>query len=212
MRSNPVWIFSFSLVTVLLIISIVIYGLDITTPEGTRKAITSQIKNSGKKNYFYKIDDKFAFYAFTDWGNDVGVTTYARNYIPFCFTCGWYTGDPDDDRGLAAPVYKSGDLLYSSRTSDAWAGLPAGVFPTYNMKTHTYGYVKDSLELSGNPFSAAERLTHKLVSESYDEMSYESSDDEDCMISFAAIFLCYIILAIWWLIAFAVKRLRRSRI
>lgn len=184
----------------LFIVSCFVYGLDLKTPNGVRRALTSQIKNEGKTNHFYQIDEHFAFFAFTDRGPDVGVTTYTTNFVPFCFTCGWYTGDPDDNRGLNPPVYKDGHLLYAGRTEFVWAGIPEDVFPFYNTKTKEFGYVMDSLELGEAPFAVSKKLSHGLVSMNYDEMSYESADDEDCMIAFGATFLGYILLAIWWII------------
>lgn len=210
MRPGPIWLYAFYLLTVLLIISVIVYGLDLSMPNGTRKALTSQIKNSGQTDFFYKIDDKFAFYAFTDRGSEVGVTAYTRNYIPFCFVCGWSMGDPDDSRDLYAPVYMDGDLLYAERTDFASEDVPENVFPTYNMRTHEYGYVDDSLELGADPFNRNKKLTHKFVAKNFDELSYESADDEDCMISFGAVFLGYIILGVWWGIQALVWLIRRG--
>jgi hypothetical protein len=209
-RPGAIWIYSFSLVTALLVLCLVIYGFDLTTPKGTRKALTKEIKNSGKTNFFYALDEKFAFFAFTDRGPEVGLTTYTRNYVPFCFVCGWNMGDPEDDRGLNPPVYKSGDLLYSERTDYAWEGIPEGVFPTFNMTSKKFGFVKDSLELGPAPFDRHKKLLHSFVAENFDELSYESADDEDCMISFGALFLCYIILGVWWLIQVLVWVIRRK--
>jgi hypothetical protein len=209
MKPGAIWLFSFYLVTILMVICLFIYGFDISM-SGGRRALTSQIKNSGQTDFFYKIDDKFAFTVFTDYGNGVGMTAYTRSYIPFCFVCGWNMGDPEDDRSMFGPVYKSGDLIYAARTDSDIYGVPENVFPTYNVRTKQYSYVEDSLELGSDPFHQSKKLTHKIVADQYDELSYESADDEDCMISFGAIFLSYIILAVWWSIQALVWLLRRG--
>lgn len=210
MKPGGIWMFSFLLVTSLFVISLFIYGFDISMPEGGRRALTRELKNSGQTNFYYRIDDKFAFNVSTDWGEGVSVSAYTRNYIPFCFVCGWHMGDPEDDRFMFGPVYRDGDLLYAARTDGDFYGVPEGVFPTYDMRTHAFGYVEDSLELGSNPFARDKKLTHKIVADNFDELSYEGPDDEDCMISFGAVFLAYIILAVWWIIQVLVFLIRRS--
>ena len=202
--------YSFALVTSLTIVGIIIFGFDISTPEGgTRKALSNTIKNSGQVAYFYEINDKFAFSVFTDrepGDYDVGVTVYEQNVVPFCFTCGWYTNDLDDDRGMMMPS-RQGSLIYSTDPDMSFdPDAPEGGFVTLDLESGVYGYVNDLSEISADAADPKYQLDRVYISENYDEISFSSYDDEDCFIFFGAMFLCYIILIIWGLIALIVRR------
>lgn len=197
------WLLSFGIVTTLFIISVVIYGFDIKT-NGSRKALTSQIKNEGQTNYYYKIDDQFAFGVFSDrepGDFDVHLTVYDENYIPFCYFCGYYTGDMEDDRGFNQP-YAQGDLIYNIDINDkSRDGNPDDTYSTYNLKTSEYGYINSLTEISADASDPKHRLTREYISAQFDELSYSSSDDEDCIIAFGAVTLSYIILILWGILA-----------
>ena len=207
-KLGPFWTLSFVILTVLFIISLVIYGFDIQS-SGSRKALTSQIKNEGKTNFYYRINDEFAFGVFTDMEPgemDVHITTYTQNYIPFCFFCGYYTGDPEDDRGFNQP-YRVGDLVYSTRMNiNSRDHAPDSTYSTYNLKTNEYGYVQSLEEIAPNADSDTHLVSREYISENYDEISYSSADDEDCMIAFGAVFLGYSILLVWAIFAFLFRK------
>jgi hypothetical protein len=202
------WMLSFVILTVLFVISVIIYGFDIQS-SGGRKALTSQIKNEGKTNYYYRITDEFAFGVFADreaGDMDVHITTYTENYIPFCFFCGYYTGDPDDDRGFNQP-YRMGDVVYSTWINfDSRDHAPDSTYSTYNLKTDEYGYVYSLDEIGPNADSDAYLVTREYISENYDEISYSSADDEDCMIAFGAVFFGYSILLVWGIFALLFRK------
>lgn len=210
---QAIWLYSFGIVTVLLVISLIIYGFDIKTPEGgTRKALTSQIKNSGKTDFFFKIDDKHTFQVYLyEEGGDVmhfGVSEYVRNYIPFCFVCGWNRIKGKD---FSNP-YQKGDLLYAAEpTQSEWDGIPEGVYPYLDLEEGAIKWVEDLEELGRNLDDPKYALDALEIENSYPELSVESSDDEDCMISIAAITLCYMILAVWLLIAGIVYVIRKPK-
>lgn len=200
MRTHPIFFFSFSFVTVILVISIIVFGLDINTPEPTRRAITHIVKNKSTTAHFYRIDDTFAFGVFTDRAPgelDISITTYERNMVPYCFFCGWYTGAAEDNRYMMQP-YLASHYAYSKELRDEdWGGIPAGEYPVYDFNTGEFTSVKDLHELENFPADSGMMITREYVSENYDEISYFSPDDEDCMIVFSALFICYIVLFIW---------------
>lgn len=209
-RLGGAWLYSFGLVTSIAIVASFIYGFDITNKQtGVRRAITGQMENEATVNFFYRIDDTFAFAVFSDREEgemDISFGTYRRNGFPYCFTCGYYTADGEDDRGFLEP-YKKGNLVYSIEALDQGEfGIPKGAFPVYDLKKRKYTYVKDLNEIAEDAASKKYKLTRQYVSNHYNEISYESSDDEDCFIVFSAVFLCYIILAIWGLLAIAFRR------
>ena len=212
---GPIWMFAFLLVTVLLVVSIIVYGLDLKIEQkGVRKALTSQVKNSGKTSYFYRINDKFAFYVFTDrepGSYDVGVTTYTRNVIPFCLTCGWYIGDSDDDRSIIQP-HRIEDLVYSTKAlKEDYMGLPGGAFATLNLKTGAFAHVMNLNQIAPDAADEKYRVDRKYVSSNFNEISFAGSDDEDCFISFGGVFLAYSILLVWALIAVPIKLIRNIK-
>ena len=207
-RLGGVWIYSAMIVTVLFVISIVIYGLDIKS-SGSRKALTRELKNEGKINYYYRIDDTFALGVFSDREPgelDIHVTAYTQNFIPFCYFCGYYAGSPDDNRGFLQP-YRQGDLLYAIEPlAEAYMGLPEGAYATLNVKTGEFSHVMNLSEIHSDALNDKYRVTREYVSTNFDEMSYSSSDDEDCFIAFGAVFLSYFILIIWGLFAILFRR------
>ncbi len=209
-RLGAFWAYAFMLVTVLFIVSTIIYGFDIKS-SGTRKALTSQLKNSGKVNYFYRINDEFAFGVFTDRAPgeyDIIVTSYMQNYVPFCYFCGYSTGDVDNDQGITQP-YKQGNLLYDIEAlTDDYMGLPMGAFATLDIDTGTFSRVMDLNEIGPDASEKKYRVTRNEVSANFDEISYSSADDEACMIAFGAGFLSYSILIIWGLLAILFRRIK----
>lgn len=202
---------SFGIVVTLTIISVIIYGFDITVKErsGPRKALTSQIKNTGKTYYYYKVSDEFAIGVNTEYESgeaDMWVTKYTQNYVPYCFFCGWYTDDLDDDRSLGQP-YMKGDILYNPTPSGGSdMGLPEESYPTLNVKTGEFSHVMDLSEIDHNAESDEFKITREWVSQNFDEISFSAFDDEDCFIAFSAIFFCYIVLIIWGIIALIVRK------
>lgn len=214
MRNNPIFVFSLSLVTVFFVIALIVFGFDITTPKPTRRAITHVVQNKGTTAHFYRIDDTFAFGVFTDREPgqlDISITTYERNIVPYCFFCGWYTGAPDDDRYMMQP-YLANDYAYSKELHDEdWGGVPAGEYPVFNFKTGEYTHVKDLHELPNFPADSGKMITREYISENYDEISYFSADDEDCMIVYSALFVCYIVLFIWGGIIFIRKLISKKQ-
>lgn len=200
MKKHPIFLFSFSFVFALTIVALIIFGFDIDTPKNSRRALTQAMKNESTVNRFYRINDNFAFGVFTDRAPgemDVSVTAYDLNYVPYCMFCGWYTNSSTDNRRIMQP-YMAGDMVYGieAREED-YAGVPKGAYPTLNLSTGEYGFVTDLSQVTDNATDAGKRLGREYVSENYDEMSFSSSDDEDCFIVFSALFVCYIVLIIW---------------
>ena len=203
MRKNPVFAFNLALVLTITVIALIVYGFDIRTPKNTRRALGKVVQNESTVNYFYKINDSFAFGVFTDrepGEMDVTITTYVRNMVPYCFLCGWYVGDPDDGRYISQP-YMANGMAYSIEARDQdYGGVPAGEFPTFNLATGEFGHVKDLNTLTDDPTNPAKRITREYVSENYDEISYFGPDDEDCMIMYSALIVCYAIVLVWGVI------------
>ena len=207
-RLGAFWLLAFALITALFLISIIIYGFDIQS-NGGRKALTSQLKNEGKTNYFYQFNDHVAFGVFADrepGEYDVILTTYTRNYIPFCYVCGYYMGDPDDDNGFGQP-YMQGEMIYTIEALDeVYKGYPEGAYQTFNMTTAEFSYVMNLDDIGPDVADEKYRINREWVSTHYDEISYSSSDDEDCFIAFGAVFLGYIILIVWGIPAILFRR------
>lgn len=201
-RLGAFWMYGFILTTILFVVSLIVYGFDISFDgdSGRRKTLLSELENSPTINFFYEIDETFAFGVFTDrepGGYDVIVTSYTVNYPPFCYFCGYHMGDPDNDQGFSQP-YRQGNILYDIEPLDeAYMGLPEGAYATLNTETGEFGHVMDLNEIGSEAIHDKYRVTREYVVKNYDEISYSSADDEDCMIAFGAVTLCYSILIIW---------------
>lgn len=213
MKKHPIFVFSFSFVLVLTVVSVIIFGFDISTPKNSRKALTQAMKNESTVNRFYKINDTFAFGVFTDRGPgdmDVSVGAYELNYVPYCMFCGWYTASSTDNRRIMQP-YMAGDIVYGIEArEEEEAGVPKGAYPTLNLATGEYGFVTDLNLITANATDAGKMLDREYVSANYDEMSYSSSDDEDCFIMFSALFVCYMVLIIWGTVIVLGRVLRKK--
>ncbi len=210
-ENNPIWAFCFALITTLYIIGVIIFGFDIQIEKGSsRKALVSIFENDGTSNFYFKIDDEYAVIMDIEDGEVwyTGITTYTMNYVPFCFTCGWNrpTG------GGFNNVYQKGDLFYNpepkSYESDE---APEGVYEYYDAGTGERGYVEDLDDLGNNLDKSKYEIDAEEIAENYSEISMSGPDDEDCMVLFAALILCYFILLIWLVIASLIKLIRGKK-
>ncbi len=58
---------------------------------------------------------------------DITMTTYERNVVPYCFLCGWYVGDSNDDRYISQP-YIANRIAYGIEAREEDYGVfPPGV-------------------------------------------------------------------------------------
>lgn len=203
MRKSPIFAFSLALVLVLTVVAVIIYGFDISTPKNTRRALGKVVQNEGTTTRFYKVNETVAFGVFTDrepGEMDITLTTYVRNMVPYCFLCGWYVGDPDNDSYVSQP-YMANGMAYGIEARDQdYGGVPAGEFPTFNFNTGEFGHVKDLSTITDDPTNVSKRITREYVSENYDEISWFGPDDEDCMAVYTALIICYVVLLIWGVI------------
>lgn len=200
MRKHSFFFSSFSFVLVLTVAALIIFGFDINTPKNTRRALINALKNGSTVNYFYRINDESAFGIFTDrepGEMDIIINTYERNMAPYCFFCGWNTANTADKRGILQPYLANGIAYTVEANTEDYGGVPTGEYGTFNLATGEFGHVKDLNEITADPTNVAKRITREYVSENFDEMSFASSDDEDCQIVFSALFVCYVVLLIW---------------
>jgi len=214
---GSVWVYVFGIASTLFFLSVIIYGLDITTPAaGPKVTTTSHLTNTASRAHYFMLNDEYAFGVYKDeyeGGFHIAVSSYTRNHVPFCFFCGWNRGHYgyEDGKGFSTP-YRKGDLLYAlDSLEQAYMGLPPDVFPTLNTKTGEFGYVTSLSEIDPDATDDKYKVTAKYIASNYGELSYYGPDDEDCQIAFAVIIVLYGVLIPWGLIAFFVRRRKRRR-
>ena len=209
---GSIWVYVFGLASTLFFLSVVIYGLDLTTPGSGRKiTTTSHLTNSKSRAQYFKINDEFScgLYKEENEGSfHIAISSYTRNHVPFCFFCGWNRGlyGYEDSKGFNSP-YRKGDIFYSiDSLEQEYMGLPAGSFPTLNVKTGEFGHVMSLSEIRPDADDFKYRVSAKYIASNFDRLSYYGPDDEDCQIAFAVIIVLYGVLIPWGLIAFFVRR------
>ena len=85
-----VWNIFASISLTLFILSVIIYGLDLTVsqPETNKKTITSHLENERSTRHFFALNDSVCFIVDTEEAiNDrvVAIRSYTPNFIPFCY-------------------------------------------------------------------------------------------------------------------------------
>ena len=209
-RLGAFWFSVLFLLSVITVIAWFIYGFDISTnAQGVRRGIAQQFENEATVNFFFRINDEFTFNIYSDRPEgemDIGMGTYRKNAFPYCYVCGYFTSNSEDTRGMVTP-YKVGNLVYSIEPLErAYMGLEAQVYPTYNIETQLFSSVKSLDEIAPDAASPVHKVTREYIQNNYNEISFESSDDEDCWIVFSALSICYIILLIWGTLAILIRR------
>jgi len=187
------------LVVGLTVVALFIFGFDMQNKGKSTKKMVNLMKNDGKTDYSYRITDNFAFRVLdTDQEQPtILVSSYTTNYIPFCYICGWYTTDLEDQRNILAPRLHQQKIYSAAPTVRAFGDIPKGHYTLLDLQTGEFSHT-DNLATVGIPSADAGKLLGPIdIANNYDEISYENQDDEDCMIVFGALAIFYILLAMW---------------
>lgn len=178
----------------LFIISVIIYGLDITVsqPETNKKTIYSHLQNERSTHHYFALNDSVCFLVNTAEaeGEEVlMIRSYTRNHIPFCFFCGWNRDTYGYEGGVHLyEPHMYGDLIYTQEAYEYEDGeFPLNSYQTYNTKTGESSYVKDLTEIAPDADSDKYRVREADLLENYGLLSFYQS--ESCQIAFAVIFV-----------------------
>ena len=189
-----VWKIFASITLTLFILSVIIYGLDLTVsqPETNRKTITSHLENERSTRHFFALNDSVCFIVDTEEAEKdrvVAMRSYTPNFIPFCYFCGYNRSTYGYEHGIYLDEpFKYGNIIYSQIPYDYNDGdIPFGTFQTYDIITGEEGYVEKIADIAPDASDSKYRIQETYLLENHGLLSFY--ENESCQIAFGVIFV-----------------------